>query len=403
MEHTTVTHDWPVDDLDGIRFDPLLARLLAEEPISRIRLRFGEGDAWLVTRYEDVRAITTDPRFSRAATVDNPITSMTPHVIGLPGGIARTDPPEHTRLRGLVTSHLSSRRVRRLRPRAQVIADDLLTRVQQQGPPADLAECLTTPFTMRVISELLGIPEAHWDRAAQWQAVVLSSSHSRTEADEVKAEIGRYFAQLARRRAEEPGEDLLSALVSGNADGALSTRELVSLAAILLLNGMDMVRNVSTSMVFVLLSRPELMERLRAEPEVLPQVVEELFRYLPQRNGVGLPRVAMADVEIGGVTIRAGEAVYVSYLTANRDPEVFDQPDRLDVDREDNPHMAFGHGPHHCIGAALTRMQLDVLIPSLLTRLPGLRLTCAPEEVSWRRGTLNRGPVTLPATWDVHR
>jgi biflaviolin synthase len=402
VEHMT-THYWPVDDLDGIRFDPLLARLLAEEPISRIRLRFGEGDAWLVTRYEDVRAVTTDPRFSRAATVDRPITSMTPHVIGLPGGIARTDPPEHTRLRGLVTSHLSPRRVRRLRPRAQAVADDLLDRVLAQGPPADLARCLTTPLAMRVISELLGIPEDHWGRVAQWQAVVLSSGHSPAEADAVKAEMGRYFGRLARERAEEPGNDLFSALASASVEGALTTRELVSLAAILQLNGMDMVRNVSTSMVFVLLSRPELLARLRTGPEVLPQVVEEMFRYIPQRNGVGLPRVATQDVEVGGVTIRAGEAVYVSYLAANRDPEVFDHPDQLDVDREVNPHMAFGHGPHHCVGAALTRMQLDVLLPSLLSRLPGLRLACAPEEVPWHRGTLNRGPVSLPATWSADR
>src|SRR4051812_16592977 len=140
-------HDWPVDDLPDTQFDPLLARLLREEPIARIRLRFGEGDAWLVTRYEDVKFVTSDPRFSRAATVDRPVTSMTPHVIGLPRGIGRTDPPDHTRLRRPVTQNLNPRRVERLRPRAEAIADDLLTRMVRQGPPADLVEALIAPFS----------------------------------------------------------------------------------------------------------------------------------------------------------------------------------------------------------------------------------------------------------------
>jgi biflaviolin synthase len=394
-----LTHDWPVDDLADIQFDPLLARLLREEPIARIRLRFGEGDAWLVTRHEDVRFVATDPRFSRAATVDRPVTSMTPHVIGLPHGIGRTDPPDHTRLRRLVTQCLSARRVDRLRPRAEEIADDLLTLLAQQGPPADLREVLIAPSSMRVISELMGVAEQDWGRVRGWQGIILSSNHSRAESDAVKAEIGGYFRESAQRRSSELGEDLFSALVAARDAGDLSTPELVSLAVILQLNGMDMVLNVASSMVYLLLTQPGWTERLRADLGLLPNTVEEMLRFNPSRNGVGLPRIAMQDVQVGNVMIRAGEAVYVSYLAANRDPDVFTEPDRLDLDRIDNPHLAFGYGSHYCHGAALARMELNVMLSALLKQYPGLTLSCPPTEIEWLRGAVSRGPTSLPVTW----
>jgi biflaviolin synthase len=393
------THDWRMDDLPDTRFDPLLARLLREEPIARIRLRFGEGDAWLVTRYEHVKFVTSDPRFSRAATVDRPVTSMTPHVIGLPHGIGRTDPPDHTRLRRSVTQNLNPRRVERLRPRAEAIADDLLTRVVRQGPPADLVEALIAPFSMRVISELMGVPEDDWERVRDWQRIILSSNHSRAEADAVKAEIGGRFRELAQRRGTEPGDDLFSTLVAARDAGDLSTTELVSLAVILQLNGMDMVLSTASTTVYLLLTHSDWTARVRADANLLPAAIEEVLRFNPSRNGVGLPRIATEDVQVGDVTIRAGEAVYVSYLTANRDPDVFAEPDRLDLDRVDNPHLAFGYGIHYCLGAALTRMELDVLLSALLKRLPGLTLNRPPEHIEWLRGAVSRRPVSLPVTW----
>ncbi|ALG15071.1 cytochrome P450 [Kibdelosporangium phytohabitans] len=394
-----VAHHWPVEDLPGVQFDPLLARLLREEPIAKIRLRFGEGDAWLVTRYEDVKLVTADPRFSRAATVDRPVTSMTPHVIGLPRGIGRIDPPEHTRLRRLVTQSLSPRRVDRLRPHAEATADALLTSLGQQGPPADLVDAVIAPFSMRVISELLGVAEQDWGRVRDWQRIILSSNHSRAEADAVKKEIGGYFRALAERRSGEPGDDLFSALVAARDAGELTTPELISLAVILQLNGMDMVLSTASSMVYLLLTQPGWAVRLRDDIGLLPVAVEEMLRFNPTRNGVGLPRIAMQDVQVGDVTIREGEAVYVSYLTANRDPDVFPEPDRLDLERAENPHLAFGYGIHYCHGAALTRMELDVLLSALLKRFPGLSLACPATGIEWLRGAVSRGPAALPVTW----
>ncbi|MBB5157824.1 cytochrome P450 [Saccharopolyspora phatthalungensis] len=392
------THRWPVDDLDGLDFDPLLSRLLVEEPIARIRLRFGEGDAWLVTRHADVRAVAAESRFSRAATVDRPVTSMTPHVVGLPGGIGRTDPPDHNRLRRLLAQSFTPRRVAAIRPRTERIADELFRRMLAQGPPADLAGSFIGPLSTQVISELMGVPRADWPRMHHWRQILLSSNHSRAEADAVKAELRKYFTDLAEHLRSTPGDDAFSALVAAREASELSQAELISLAVILQLNGMDAVGNNSSNMIYALLTHPEQRARLRDE-SLVRQAVEELFRYVPHRNGVGLPRIAMDDIRIGDVTIATGEAVYVSYLAANRDPEFFTDPHRLDLGRGDNPHLAFGHGTHFCAGAALARMEAQVVISSLLRQFPRLRLACQPAEMSWRRGTINRGPESLPVTW----
>ncbi|GHF59591.1 biflaviolin synthase CYP158A2 [Streptomyces mashuensis] len=392
-------HDWPVEHLPALRFDPLLHRLLREEPLARIRMRFGEGHAWLATRYEDVKEVAADPRLSRALTVDRPVTSMTPHVVAPAGGIGRTDPPDHTRLRRLVALTFGRKRVAALRPRAQELADAMASGMTAQGPPADLAECFTGPLPAQLIGELLGVPPDDLPLMQRWRSVILSSNHSQEESDAVKGEIARYFRELARHRAEHPADDLYSALVTAHGEGGLSLQELVSLAVMLVLNGMDAVRNQVSNMVYALLTHPGLADRLRAEPGLLPRAVEELLRWIPHRNGVGLPRIATEDLAVGDVEIRAGEAVYVSYLAANRDPGVFTGPDRLDLDRDEAPNLSFGHGPHYCVGALLTRMEAEVMLGTLLGRFPRLRLAVPEAEMRWRRGSINRGPESLPVTW----
>ncbi|QSY48756.1 MULTISPECIES: cytochrome P450 [Streptomyces] len=394
-----VVHDWPVDHLPGLEFDPLLHRLLREEPVARIRMRFGEGDAWLVTRYEDVKTVAADPRMSRALTVDRPVTSMTPHVVAPAGGIGRTDPPDHTRLRRLVAQTFGRKRVEALRPRAQELAERMTGRMLDQGPPADLAEHLTGPLPAQLIGDLLGVPSHDIDRLQAWRGVILSSSHSQQRGDAVKREIADYFRGMARHRTEHPGDDLFSALVAEQAEGGLSMPELISLAVMLVLNGMDAVRNQVSNMVYALLTHPEQLEKLRAEPTLLPQAVEELLRFIPHRNGVGLPRIATGDLEIGESVIRDGEVVYVSYLAANRDSTVFTEPDRLDLSRDEAPNLSFGHGAHYCVGAMLTRMEAEVMLSTLLERFPRLRLIASPDQMRWRQGSINRGPEELWVSW----
>ncbi|XIE77375.1 cytochrome P450 [Streptomyces sp. SBR177] len=397
--HGPVVHDWAVVQLRGTDFDPLPHRLLHEEPVARVRLPYGEGHAWLVTRYEDVKLIAADPRMSRALTVGRPLPSTTPHTLAPAGGVGRADPPEHTRLRKLVAPAFGRRRVAALREhtarRAERAARDLL----ESGPPADIAERYVGPLSAAVVAELLGVPAADLDRVQAWRAGLLSHDTTADAGEAVKKEIAGYFADLARHRAEHPADDLISELAAARAAGGVSTAELVSLAVMLTLNGLDAVRNIVSTMVYVLLTHPEQTAKLRAEPAGLPRAVDELLRYIPQRNGVGLPRIATADLEVGGVTIRAGEAVHVFYPAANRDPAVFPDPDRLDLTREGAPHLAFGHGAHYCAGAQLARMEAEVMLGTLLAALPGLNLAVPPERIAWRTGTVNRGPQALPVTW----
>ncbi|MER7518471.1 cytochrome P450 [Streptomyces sp. NPDC126499] len=394
-----VVHDWAMVPLPATEFDPLPYRLLHEEPVARIRLPHGEGHAWLVTRYEDVKRIASDPRMSRALTVGRPITSTTPHTLAPAGGVGRADPPDHTRLRKLIAPTFGRRRTRALRAHTARVADGLALRTLDHGPPADLTETFIGPLSAGVVAELLGVPAADLDRVQDWRARLLRHDTTAADGDTVKKDIAGYFADLARHRAAHPADDLISELAAARTAGKISTPELVSLAVMLTLNGLDAVRNIVSTMVYVLLVHPDQTAKLRADPDGLPRAVDELLRYIPQRGGVGMPRVATADLDVGGVTIREGEAVYVFYPAANRDPAVFTDPDRLDLTRDEAPHLAFGHGAHYCAGAQLARMEAEVMLATLLARFPGLALAVPPERLVWRTGSVNRGPETLPVTW----
>ncbi|WP_078955243.1 cytochrome P450 [Streptomyces griseus] len=391
---------WAVDDLPALDFDPLLAELLAKEPVSRIRLPFAAGnEAWLVTRYADVRAVSSDPRFSRTALLDRQVTKMTGHMVASKAALNYADPPYHTRLRKAVTKTFTGRGAQRLRPLAQATCDRLLDAMEAAGRPADLMAHLHGPLPMAVVCDLLGIPEEDRAELASWPDLILSSGPGPESSRAAKAQIHGYVTRLLDRRAAEPREDLATELAEALAEGRIGTDEAVSLAMAVLISGAHAVRNNSANMVYVLLTRPDLLARLRAEPELLPQAVDELLRWIPHRNGVGLPRIATEDVEVGGVLIRAGEAVYASYLAANRDPEVFADPDVLDFDRTGTGHLSFGHGPHHCMGAMLTRMESEVMLSSLLARYPELRLAGRPEDVPFQSKGLIRGPRELYVTW----
>ncbi|MFB7514359.1 cytochrome P450 [Streptomyces sp. NPDC056144] len=392
--------DWAVDDLPALDFDPLLTELLAKEPVARIRLPFiAENEAWLVTRYEDVRAVTSDPRFSRTALLDHQVTKMTGHMVASKAALNYADPPYHTQLRKAVTKAFTGQSTKRLRPLAQASTDRLLDAMEEAGRPADLMRHLHGPLPMEVVCDLLGIPDEDRAELASWPDLILSSGPGPENSRAAKAQIHGYISELLDRRLAEPSEDLAGVLAESLAEGRITVDEAVSLAMAILISGAHAVRNNSANMVYVLLTRPDLMARLRAEPELLPQAVDELLRWIPHRNGVGLPRIATEDVEIGGVRIRAGEAVYASYLAANRDPEVFDDPHTLDFDREGIGHVSFGHGPHHCMGAMLTRMESEVILSTLLRRYPDLRLAGRPEDVVWQSKGLIRGPKELLVTW----
>ncbi|MFI9766596.1 cytochrome P450 [Streptomyces sp. NPDC052415] len=403
-ETTTLTgqapppvRDWPALDVDGTDFDPVLADLMREGPLTRIRLPHGEGWAWLATRYDDVKAITNDPRFGRAEVTTRQVTRMAPHFKPRPGSLAFADQPDHNRLRKPVAGAFTVGAMKRLRPRAQRILDTLVDRVVQDGPPADLVERVLEPFPLAVVSEVMGVPAADRAQVHAWTRRIISTTGAE-DAEQAKNGLYGWITETVRARAHSTGDDVYSLLGSAVHREEISETEAVGLAGPLQIGGEAVTHNCG-QMLYLLLTRPELMERMRARPEERGAVLDELLRFVPHRSSVGLARIALEDVELHGLLIRAGDPVYVSYLAANRDPEVFTDPDRIDPDRAASPHLAFGNGPHYCTGAVLARLQTELLVGTVLDRLPGLRLAVAPEEVVWRRRTMIRGPQSLPCTW----
>ncbi|MFF4274518.1 cytochrome P450 [Streptomyces sp. NPDC001536] len=390
---------WPALDLNGVDFDPVLTELMREGPITRIQLPNGEGWAWLVTRYEDVRAVTNDPRFSRAAVMDQPeVTRLAPHFIPARGAVGFLDPPDHTRLRRSVAAAFTAKGVERIREKSRRMLDELVDELLQDGPPADLTATVLTPFPIAVICELMGVPAADRQGMHTWTQLILSSSHGKSVSEKARNEMGAYFADLIGLREGSTGEDVASLLGAAVGRGEVTLEEAVGLAVLLQIGG-EAVTNNSGQMFYLLLTRPDLADRLRTEPDIRPQAIDELLRYIPHRNAVGLSRIALEDVGIQGVRIRAGDAVYVSYLSANRDPSVFPYPETIDFSRSPNPHVSFGFGPHYCPGGMLARLESELLVDALLDRVPGLRLAVPREQVPFKKGALIRGPEALPVTW----
>ncbi|MET9191758.1 cytochrome P450 [Streptomyces olivaceus] len=390
--------DWPALDLDGPEFDPVLAGLMREGPLTRVRLPHGEGWAWLATRYDDVKAITNDPRFGRAEVTKRQVTRLAPHFKPRPGSLAFADQPDHNRLRRAVAGAFTVGATRRLRPRAQRILDGLVDGVVREGPPADLVERVLEPFPITVVSEVMGVPAADRDRVHAWTRQIISTSGGTEAAERAKQGLYGWITETVRDRAGSDGEDVYSMLGAAVGRGEVGETEAVGLAGPLQIGGEAVTHNVG-QMLFLLLTRPELMTRMRERPEARGTALDELLRWISHRTSVGLARIALEDVDVRGTRIAAGDPVYVSYLAANRDPDVFPDPDRIDLDREPNPHLAYGNGHHFCTGAVLARMQTELLVDTLLERLPGLRLAVPAEQVAWRRKTMIRGPRTLPCAW----
>ncbi len=395
---TPPVRDWPALDLDGPEFDPVLAGLMREGPLTRVRLPHGEGWAWLATRYDDVKAITNDPRFGRAEVTKRQVTRLAPHFKPRPGSLAFADQPDHNRLRRAVAGAFTVGATRRLRPRAQRILDGLVDGVVREGPPADLVERVLEPFPITVVSEVMGVPAADRDRVHAWTRQIISTSGGAEAAERAKQGLYGWITGTVRDRAGSDGEDVYSMLGAAVGRGEVGETEAVGLAGPLQIGGEAVTHNVG-QMLFLLLTRPELMTRMRERPEARGTALDELLRWISHRTSVGLARIALEDVDVRGTRIAAGDPVYVSYLAANRDPDVFPDPDRIDLDREPNPHLAYGNGHHFCTGAVLARMQTELLVDTLLERLPGLRLAVPAEQVAWRRKTMIRGPRTLPCAW----
>ncbi|MFI8301265.1 cytochrome P450 [Streptomyces nigra] len=388
----------PFDHVDGQGLEPQLRHLLHNEPVARVRLAYGEGPVWIVTRYEDVKLVTTDRRFSRAALVGKDFPRITPRPIAPPGSIFVLDPPEHGRMRTALGRAFAPRSLDRMRELTQRVVDELLDDFEAAGGPADLMAALATPLPTRVISQILGIPadERQWLKE-QAAALKMTDPSNQPLATAAQKALHDYVISLLERRRREGGDDLVSALAipPDQAEG-LTDGELVSLIVSLILTGHDNLTNEVGGICYALLTDPDLLDRAK---EDLAEILDELIRYIPYRRGVGTPRVALEDVTVGGRTIRAGEIVHVSYIAANQDPDRFPGPDRIDPDRSRVPNLAFGWGTHRCPAEPLARIELLVAVRTLLQRFPNLRLAVPANEVPWESRNVNRLPLSLPVLW----
>jgi cytochrome P450 len=391
----------PFDHSEALDFDPELADLMRRDTPARIRLPYGAADAWLITRFESVKQVTTDQRFSRAGIIGKDYPRMTPEPIVSPESINVMDPPQSSRVRHLASQAFTQQQVEAMRPRILRLADRLLDDMEKQGPPADLVRHLSDPLPQHTVLDLLGIEREEWPRIQEsvHQLLVVGEGNKEAAAS-AKADLTAYFGKLVEQRRSSPGPDLISAMAAAR-DGQeqLDDRELAVMALVLALSGQDTATCQISDITYLLLTRPELMERLRSRPDTLTDVLHEMLRIIPFRKGVGIPRVALEDVELDGAHIRAGDYVHVSYLTANRDPERYSDPDLIDPDRPSAPHMTFGWGGHRCIAMPLGMAELEVAIGRLVERFPGLRLAVPPEELRWDTKTIRRFPLELPVAW----
>ena len=379
----------------------IVARLRTEAPVCRVVLPRGTK-AWLVTRYADVRSALADPRLGKDSRRTQELfarhgSQQSQEPVSdnqLQAHMLDSDPPDHERLRRLVNKAFTSRRIEQLRPRIQQITDDLLAAIGD-AREVDLLDAFAFPLPVTVICELLGVPTDDRDDFREWTGLLLSGGRQQ-EVRDAQAAMTRYLNALVAAKRATPGDDMMSALVQASDEGdALTERELVSMAFLLLVAGHETTVNLIGNGTLALINNPDQQAALRADMSLLPAAIEEFLRYQGPLNHATF-RFTLEPAEIGGVLIPAGEFVVLSLLSANRDPDRFTDPDTVNIHREPAGHLAFGHGIHYCLGAPLARLEGEIAFRSLLTRYPRITLATTPDQLEWRPGTLIRGLQTLP-------
>lgn len=358
---------------------PTYQRLRERSPVHRSRL----ANAWILTKHSDIDAVLRDQkRFGnderkavdrlRNEQVDDEMRSM-----------LRLDPPDHTRLRALVNKAFTPRAVQSLKPRVEEIVDELLDEIDPDKP-FDVIQHLAYPLPMTVIAEMLGVPTEDRERFNAWShdvALGLEGGRTREENQRLwrsRQELAEYFASIIEQRRDDPRDDMISALIAAEEErDKLSHPEMLAMLVLLLVAGNETTKNLIGNGLLALLHNPEQIKRLREEPDLIEAAIDELLRFDSSVQIDG--RVALEDVEIGGKRIKAGQRLILLIGAANRDPDVFDAPDQLDVTRSDGNHVSFGRGVHHCLGAQLARIESQAAFSKLLTRFPDLHLVHEPK------------------------
>jgi cytochrome P450 len=372
---------------------PIYDRLRAESPVLRVPPPF---DAWMILDYEGVKWALSD---------HETFTSQVP----APKWFAFLDPPKHTKLRALISQAFTPRMVVNLEPRIQELSRELLDENCDRRE-MDLVADYSVPLPMKVIAGMIGIPLEDWAKYKNWSDVILKLSYARSGGEEaeqagrgfreVTAEMGAYLADMIGQRRKNPQDDLLTGLIEAEVDGErLSQQDILGFFQLLIVAGQETTTNLINNAVLSLLENPDQLALLRATPELLSSAIEETLRYRSPVNW--MMRAPKRDVEAHGQTIPAGKLVLAMIGSANRDPRQFPEAGRFDITRNPNAHIAFGHGIHFCLGAALSRMEARIALADILRRFRQFELAGGQP---WQpRQALNvHGPARLPIRFEVH-
>ncbi|MFT4259367.1 MAG: cytochrome P450 [Microbacterium sp.] len=366
-------------------------QLQAESPVARLDWP-GRGEIWTVTKHEDVRTMLVDTRFSS----DREDPRHPAHVAYNPathhGQLIEMDPPVHTTLRGRIMNEFTVKRIAAMRPKIEQVVTEAIDAMLASGNEGDLVALLALPVPSLVISDLLKVPD---EDHVFFQEHSAKFSGEGTQEERIAAitAIRSYIAGMVDERIATPGDDILSRQLAAG-----STREeVIGLGFLLLIAGHETTANQIALSIMTLLDKPELMQQLRDDISLVPNAVEELLRYFTIAESGGL-RLALADIEVHGVTIPEGATVWALENTANRDPDVFPDPHKIDFTRGARNHVAFGFGPHQCLGQNVARLELVVVLEEVIKRLPDLRLTVPVSELTFKNMG-NFGPHKLPVAW----
>jgi cytochrome P450 len=383
---------------------PVYHQLRENEPVAKVQMPTGET-VWLITRYDYAKRILTDPRVSSDRTHPG-----YPVLVGFPnretmreaarGSLLGMDPPEHTVHRRVLVSEFTVRRIRDLRPRIQEIVDAAVDDLLAGPKPVDLVRAFSLPIPSRIVCELIGVPYESREFFQSCTKIMLSRDISGPEKQATSARIMEFYEELVIGKEKEPGDDLLSRLlVRYQKAGNYDRNQLVGLAALLVTGGHETTANMISLSTVALLQQPDQLALLKSDMSLMPGAVEEFLRYFSVAAELTGYRAALADIEIGGVLIREGDGIIALSSAANRDPDVFAEPDDLNVARGAQHHVAFGYGPHQCLGQNLARIELDVALSTLFTRIPDLRLAVPMSELPFKQDASIYGLHRLPVTW----
>jgi cytochrome P450 len=379
---------------------PEYKRLRDTEPITRVRLYDGR-EAWLFTRYEDIRAILAHSAVS-AETLDPDFPFLTPgdKVAKRAQSFQRWDDPRHATRRRMLMPHFTIKRIEAMRPRVREMIDDIYRRMIETGPPLDFVENMALALPSSVACDLLGVEYDNHEFFESRFAVRLDRRATAEQVEVANREVRGFVDAVVRSKYGAHAPDLIGQFVTQHVEtGEVAHEDAVTDAILLLLAGHETTANMIALGTLVLLRHPDQLARLRAEPALVPQAVEELLRFLTISQSMGV-RIAKEDLEVGGTPIAAGDGLIVPVAAGNWDDAVFECPERFDVERNARGHITFGFGPHVCLGQPLARMELGEVFSSLFDAFPGLRIDVPFDEVTFKADAVFYGLRDLPVTWD---